>query len=127
MKGSTWCLIRWPGERYARAWRFCAPATGRFIDISNLYTQDLKVHYPEKRHFAIHLWPGAHPPAAISVNLDRNRSRIRGGVYPPIPFRPYPMARVSEAFKTMRKGLHIGKIVLIPAEPGRVETGIRAA
>lgn len=41
--------------------------------------------------------------------------------FTPIPYRTYPINKVGEAFRYMTKGIHIGKIVLVP--PGKTLPG----
>ncbi len=90
-------------------------SSGRFIDIGNVYERALSLPSPAKgisfHSFALE--------RMIVQNRDYVRSMlqeiVRGfesGMFHPLPHRVFPMAEISGAFRAIRKGTNIGKVVL---------------
>lgn len=101
-----------PGKAIRKSMSILKSVTGRFVDISNIYNKSLKVHFPEKG-IALHAFDLERMSEATLCELWKElRESLQNGSYSPIPFRAYPMAEISQAFKNVSKGLHIGKCVI---------------
>jgi len=101
-----------PGKAIRKSMSILKSVTGRFVDISNIYNESLKVHFPEKG-IALHAFDLERMADATLFAIWKEiRKSLQNGSYYPIPFRAYPTAEISQAFKNVSKGLHIGKSVI---------------
>ncbi len=101
-----------PGKAIRKSMSILKSVTGRFVDISNIYNESLKVHFPEKG-IALHAFDLERMSEATLCDLWKElKDDLQNGSYSPIPFRAYPMAEIGQAFKNASKGLHIGKCVI---------------
>jgi len=101
-----------PGKAIRKSMSILKSVTGRFVDISNIYNESLKVHFPEKG-IALHAFDLERMSEATLCDLWKElKENLQNGSYAPLPFRVYPTAEISQAFKNVSKGLHIGKCVI---------------
>ena len=92
------------------------PVTGRLVDLTTLHTDTSLA----MKGFARGLMMAAFDLEAMkNTSPEYLRSLIgevvdhfRDGTLHPIPYRVYPVATVSRAFRNMQKGHHMGKQVL---------------
>jgi NADPH:quinone reductase-like Zn-dependent oxidoreductase/acyl carrier protein/SAM-dependent methyltransferase len=95
------------------------PITGRFIDISNIYSNSIRLYSPHKgitfHSFDLNSMVRKHPQNAREM-LDEIAEKLNAGIYSPIPYWTFPVSETANALITMKKGLHIGKIVISMGE-----------
>lgn len=101
-----------PGKAIRKSMSILKSVTGRFVDISNIYNESLRVHFPEKG-IALHAFDLERMSEATLCDLWKElKENLQNGSYAPLPFRAYSTAEISQAFKNVSKGLHIGKCVI---------------
>lgn len=110
---------------------------GRFLeigvrDINENYQMGLRPFLKGLAYFAIII--SSEIPNILDV-WDELRDHFRSGVFTPLPYRSFPITHVTEAFKYMLQGEHIGKIVIpfdsksevMVTEPSRQEQKVDAS
>ncbi len=99
------------------------PHTGRLIDISNVYERKLSIPSLEKgisfHSFTLERMILQNPVHVRSM-LERIVRGFQSGALSPLPHRVFPMAEISGAFRAVRKGATVGKVVLSTHSPGLV-------
>jgi acyl transferase domain-containing protein/NADPH:quinone reductase-like Zn-dependent oxidoreductase/acyl carrier protein len=112
-----------PASTISKSMSLLKPITGRFIDISNVYDPSLTLYAPEKgvafHTFTLETMIQLYPDHTGTL-LKKIMSHFDDRTYNAIPFRTYPISEISSAFRYMRKGVHIGKLVISMDEPGVV-------
>ncbi len=113
------------GKAMTRSLELLAPH-GRFLEIgkTDIY-QDRKLDlHPFRRaisYFAIDLDRMIRErPEEIHELLAEIAAWFEAGELKPLPLRVFPVQQAREAFRHMAQAKHIGKIVLVPAEPNSV-------
>jgi NADPH:quinone reductase-like Zn-dependent oxidoreductase/NADP-dependent 3-hydroxy acid dehydrogenase YdfG len=107
------------GPALRRSLALLAPC-GRFVEIGkrDLYgggRLDLALLRRGVSYFAVDLdLLTTERPALIERLLDRLAEQLAAGELIPPPVTEYPLSRMSEAFRFMAEGRHVGKIVLVP-------------
>lgn len=56
-------------------------------------------------------------PQVLKEIIDDVQRRIDAGALRPLPHRVFPLARAAEAFRTMQRSRHVGKLVIETREP----------
>ena len=56
-------------------------------------------------------------PEVVGELLDAVTERLARGVYSPLPTRTVPVSRLTEAFRDMAQGHHVGKLVVTHDDP----------
>ena len=110
-----------PESTLEKSMSILQPISGRFIDISNVYKASIKLYHPEKgftfHSFDLEKMVKKYPEIAENI-LMKIAEGLKNKNYRPLPFWTFPVSEVSNALITMKKGLHIGKLVVSMMEPG---------
>ena len=113
------------GEAMTRSVELLAPH-GRFLEIgkTDIYQNRKLDLHPFQRaisYFAIDLDRMIRErPEEIHELLVEIAAWFEAGELKPLPLRVFPVQQAREAFRHMAQAKHIGKIVLVPAEPNSV-------
>ena len=104
-----------PGESIEASMSILKPIAGRFIDLSNIYDRSFPIYRPEKGisvfTFELIKVIKTYPDRAGTLMREILKG-FEGGDFHALPYRAFPIARIADAFKHMRRGVHIGKNVL---------------
>jgi len=121
-----------PVESFPRNISILRPVTGCIIDLSNVYERSLKM-YGVSKGISVHTFLLDNllilHPEAFQVAFRAFVERFESGEFKALPYRAYPLSALQDAFKYMRSGKHIGKVVVsmdgLPGTP--VPSGDRIA
>ncbi|MFC1607330.1 SDR family NAD(P)-dependent oxidoreductase [Candidatus Latescibacterota bacterium] len=109
-----------PASTISRSMSLLKPL-GRFVDISNVYEPTLTLFAQGKgvsfHTFTLETMIQIYPEQTGAL-LERIMKHFENRTYHVIPYRTYPASEIAGAFRYMRKGVHIGKIVISMEEPG---------
>jgi acyl transferase domain-containing protein/NAD(P)-dependent dehydrogenase (short-subunit alcohol dehydrogenase family) len=111
-----------PGEMVAQNLRVAAEF-GRIVDIgkADIYgggTLDLAPFDRNLSYFAVDMDRMlAHRPATVRSLTRRVVDRLADGTYSHLPYTTYPVSRIAEAFESVARSRHAGRVVLDFAEP----------
>lgn len=112
-----------PARTIAQSMSALRPVSGRFVDISNVYEKSVTLFSPDKGisffTFDLESMIQKHPDIAGSL-LSEMIKYFNDRTFHPIPYRVFPVSEIERAFRSMRKGVHIGKVVVSFEEPGVV-------
>ena len=109
-----------PAKTIAGSMSLLKPVTGKFIDISNMYEPALTLNSLEKgisfHTFDLEGIIDARPDLVRSLWEDIIDG-FSSGAFHPLPYRAFPMSGTASAFRYMRKGMHIGKVIITMKDP----------
>ncbi|MGI5526011.1 SDR family NAD(P)-dependent oxidoreductase [Streptomyces syringium] len=119
------------GEAMRRSFELLAPG-GRFVELGKrdiLADRDLPLA-PFKDNITFFcvdlapLWtdgaPAALTPSLIRTTIREFQEALDAGIHRPLPYCPFPAARVTEAFTRLQHSRHVGKLVITFDEPASV-------
>ncbi|MCE5269831.1 SDR family NAD(P)-dependent oxidoreductase [bacterium] len=104
-----------PVESFPRNISTLRPVTGCIIDLSNVYERSLKM-YDVSKGVSVHSFLLDNllilHPEAFQGAFREFIGLFESGQFHALPYRTYPLSALQDAFKYMRSGKHIGKVVV---------------
>jgi 8-amino-7-oxononanoate synthase len=98
---------------------------GRFVEIGKLGIWDIEKVldlYPESAYFCFDMLEIARKtPDKIQSLLQKLIEEFAAGNYKPLPHRVFSLDRVTDAFRLMAQGKHIGKVVITIPQSGNAK------